>query len=275
VLEDLLQMKRQPIGVFDSGVGGLTVLKQLVLRMPHERLVYLGDTARLPYGTKSKETVVKYSMRNASFLMEKGVKCLVVACNTASSLALEGLRERYSMPVIGVIEPGARKAASASRTRRVGVIGTLATVRSRAYEETIARYGGDIEVTSVPCPLFVALAEEGWVEDEVTYRVAERYLQPLQKKIDVLVLGCTHYPLLKSVLSDVMGKDVLLVDSAEEAANEVAASLDASGLAADPSEPVNLHSLRICLTDPSLHFLELGARILEIPLNQVEYVDLG
>ena len=269
-------MKRQPIGVFDSGVGGLTVLKQLVLRMPQEKLVYLGDTARLPYGTKSKETVVKYSVRNASFLMEKGVKCLVVACNTASSLALEVLRERYPMPVIGVIEPGAKKAASASRTRRVGVIGTLATVRSRAYEETIARYGRDIEVTSVPCPLFVALAEEGWVDDEVTYRVAERYLRPLQeKKIDVLVLGCTHYPLLKPVLATVMGEDVLLVDSAEEAANEVAASLDASGLATDPSEPVNLHSLRICLTDPSLHFLELGERILEIPLNQVEYVDLG
>lgn len=269
-------MNRQPIGVFDSGVGGLTVLKQLVLRMPQEKLVYLGDTARLPYGTKSKETVVKYSMRNASFLVERGVKCLVVACNTASSLALEGLRERYSMPVIGVIEPGAKKAASASRTRRVGVIGTLATVRSGAYEEAIARHGSDIEVTSVPCPLFVALAEEGWVEDEITCRVAERYLRPLQeKKIDVLVLGCTHYPLLKPVLSAVMGKEVLLVDSAEEAANEVAASLGESGLAADPSESGDLPPLRICLTDPSLHFLELGERILERQLNKVEYVDLG
>ena len=271
-----MAMKRQPIGVFDSGVGGLTVLRQLSLRMPGERLIYLGDTARLPYGTKSRETVVKYSLRNAAFLVEKGVKCLVVACNTASSLALERLRSDFSMPVIGVIHPGARKAASASRARRVGVIGTLATVRSRAYEEAIASYGRDIEVTSVPCPLFVALAEEGWVEDDITRRVAERYLRPLrEKKIDVLVLGCTHYPLLKPVLTEVMGRDVALVDSAEEVANEVAASLREKGLAAEEDERTKVGSPAICLTDRSLHFLELGERILELPLNQVEYVDLG
>jgi glutamate racemase len=269
-------MNIQPIGVFDSGVGGLTVLKQLSLRMPLERLIYLGDTARLPYGTKSRQTVVKYSMRNAAFLIEKGVKCLVVACNTASSLALEVLNRDFPMPVIGVIHPGAKKAASTSRTRKVGVIGTLATVRSRAYEEAIEGYGGDIEVTSVPCSLFVALAEEGWVQDEVTYRVAERYLRPLQDKgIDVLVLGCTHYPLLKPVLSEVMGKDVTLVDSAEEAANEVAASLQENGLAADREEITGAHPPTICLTDPSPHFLELGEKILELPLNEVEYVDLG
>jgi glutamate racemase len=220
--------------------------------------------------------VVKYSMRNTAFLVEKGVKCLVVACNTASSLALVGLREDFSMPVIGVIDPGAKKAASTSRTRRVGVIGTLATVQSRAYEEAIASYGNDIQVTSVPCPLFVGLAEEGWVQDEVTYRVAERYLEPLkQKNIDVLVLGCTHYPLLKPVLSEVMGKDVVLVDSAEEAANEVAASLRERGLTADGEETARPESPTICLTDRSMHFLELGEQILELPLNEVEYVDLG
>jgi glutamate racemase len=260
-----LTTNRRPIGVFDSGVGGLTVLKQLSLRMPHERLIYLGDTARLPYGTKSKETVLKYSMRNASFLLEKGVKCLVIACNTASSLALEDLRRHFEMPVIGVIQPGAKKAASTTRVRRVGVIGTVATIRSR-----------DIEVTSVPCPLFVALAEEGWVEDEVTYLVAERYLRCLQDKgIDVLVLGCTHYPLLKSVLSRVMGKDVALVDSAEEAANEVAASLREHGLAAAEEGMAEVRAPTICLTDRSLHFLDLGEKILELPLNEVEYVDLG
>jgi glutamate racemase len=269
-------MSQQPIGVFDSGVGGLTVLKQLSLQMPQERLLYLGDTARLPYGTKSKETVVKYSMRNAAFLVEKGVKCLVVACNTASSLALEELRRDFSMPVIGVIHPGAKKAASMSRVRRVGVIGTLATVRSRAYEEAIESYGGDIEVTSVPCPLFVALAEEGWVSDEVTYRVAERYLGPLlDKRIDVLVLGCTHYPLLKSVLSEVMGKDVILVDSAEEVANEVVASVGEAGLTAEHEDATQPQSPTICLTDRSLHFLELGEKILGLPLPEVEYVDLG
>jgi glutamate racemase len=275
-VEDVPEMSRQPIGVFDSGVGGLTVLKQLSLRMPGESLIYLGDTARLPYGTKSKETVVRYSMRNAAFLVDKGVKCLVVACNTASSLALEELRRKFPMPVIGVIHPGAKKAASTSRVRRVGVIGTLATVRSRAYEKAIEMYGGDIEVTSVPCPLFVALAEEGWVRDEVTFRVAERYLGPLQdKRIDVLVLGCTHYPLLKSVLSEVMGNDVLLVDSAEEAANEVAASILEEGLMADNGGDAQPQSPTICLTDRSLHFLELGEKILELPLHQVEYVDLG
>ena len=269
-------MSRQSIGVFDSGVGGLTVLKQLLLRMPGESLVYLGDTARLPYGTKSKETVVRYSMRNAAFLVEKGVKCLVVACNTASSLALEELRQDFPMPVIGVIHPGAKKAAATSRVRRVGVIGTLATVRSRAYEQAIETYGRDIEVTSVPCPLFVALAEEGWVQDEVTYRVAERYLRPLQdKRIDVLVLGCTHYPLLKSVLLEVMGNEVVLIDSAEEAANEVAASMREKGLAADHEDAVQPKSPTICLTDHSLHFLELGEKILGLPLHEVEHVDLG
>jgi glutamate racemase len=275
-VEDVLQMDPKPIGVFDSGVGGLTVLKQLCLRMPYERLLYLGDTARLPYGTKSKDTVVKYSMRNAAFLVEKGVKCLVVACNTASSLALEELKRHFAMPVIGVIHPGARKAATLSRLRRVGVIGTLATVRSRAYEEAIEGYGRDIEVTSVPCPLFVALAEEGWVRDEVTYQVAERYLGSLKnKRIDVLVLGCTHYPLLKPVLSEVMGKDVVLVDSAEEVADEVVASLHGADLAADRQATAGFLSPAVYLTDCSLHFVELGERILEAPLKEVEYVDLG
>jgi glutamate racemase len=180
------------------------------------------------------------------------------------------------MPVIGVIQPGAKRAASASRVRRVGVIGTLATVRSRAYEEAIEACAGDIEVTSVPCPLFVALAEEGWFDDEVTYRVAERYLRCLQDKgIDVLVLGCTHYPLLKPVLSRVMGEDVVLVDSAEEAANEVAASLREHGLAAAENGMAEVRAPTICLTDRSLHFLDLGEKILDLPLNEVEYVDLG
>jgi glutamate racemase len=200
----------------------------------------------------------------------------VVACNSASSLALEDLRRRNAVPVIGVIRPGAKKAASASRVRRVGVIGTLATVRSRAYEEAIEGYGRDIEVTSVPCPLFVPLAEEGWFEDEVTCRVAERYLRPLREKgIDVLVLGCTHYPLLKPVLAQVMGKDVALVDSAVEVASEVAALLREKGMVAEEEGNEEVQPPEICLTDRSLHFLELGERILGLPLNEVEYVDLG
>ncbi len=269
-------MNRQPIGVFDSGVGGLTVLRQMIKRMPAERMVYLGDTARLPYGTKSRETVIRYSLNNASFLLDKGVKLLVVACNTASSLALEELKKTFKIPIVGVILPGARKAAHCSNSRKVGVIGTMATIKSRAYEVAIRRFEEHADVLSIPCPLFVSLAEEGWTGDEITRLVAERYLAPLkQKKVDVLVLGCTHYPLLKPVLSSVMGKDVLLVDSAQEVAVLVEETLKSEGLAVQEPEPGRGVSPKIYLSDVSPHFLELSEIILEtVPLD-VEYVDVG
>ena len=264
---------RKPIGIFDSGVGGLTVLKQMLSCLPAERMIYLGDTARLPYGTKSRETVVKYSLKNASFLVGKGIKCLVVACNTASSLALDTLRQSFPIPVLGVIRPGAERAARLTRRRKVGVIGTMATIRSKAYEDAICSFAGPIEVISVPCPLFVSLAEEGWTQDDVTYRVAERYLSPLrQRDVDVLVLGCTHYPLLKPVISSVMGDGVALVDSAEEVAVQVGAVLDEMGLRnkgqGSPESP------KIYMTDCSAHFLELAEKILGFPLTDFEYVDL-
>ncbi len=269
-------MNNEPIGIFDSGVGGLTVLKELRRGLPGERLIYLGDTARLPYGTKSKDTVIRYALNNAAFLVEKGVKLLVVACNTASSLALEELRNNFSIPVIGVIEPGAQKAALKSRKRKVGVIGTAATVHSNAYREAIQNYSPDIEVISIACPLFVPLAEEGWIQDEITIRVAERYLGPFSEKgIDVLVLGCTHYPLLKPVLAQVLGKEVLLIDSAEAVADQVAASLKLNQLQAENANDGSARALTICLTDRSPQFLQLGEKILEIPLNNTEYVDIG
>ena len=269
-------MNNAPIGVFDSGVGGLTVLRQLLLHLPDEQMIYLGDTARLPYGTKSAETVVRYSLNNAAFLSRRNIKLLVVACNTASALALDALRERFRIPILGVIDPGARKAASGTRFRRVGVIGTQATVQSGAYEQAILRHAGDVHVRSIACPLFVGLAEEGWTDDEITRQVAERYLEPLRSEhVDMLVLGCTHYPLLKGVLSRVVGEGIQLVDSAEEVAMEVAASLGENGLRADPERGKSETAPRIYLTDCSPHFLRLGERILGRLLEGVEYVDVG
>lgn len=269
-------MNRQPIGIFDSGVGGLTVLKQMIVRMPYERMIYLGDTARLPYGTKSRETVIRYSLKNASFLIDKGVKMLVVACNTASSLALEVLKETFSIPIVGVILPGARKAALCSQSHKVGVIGTMATIRSRAYEFAIRRFAKNADILSIPCPLFVSLAEEGWIEDDVTRLVAERYLTPFKKKgVDVLVLGCTHYPLLKPVLSSVMGKDVVLVDSAQEVAVQVEETLEFEAMAVREPDREWSDPPAIYLSDVSPHFLELSKIILGTTSLHVEYVDVG
>jgi len=266
----------RPIGVFDSGVGGLTVLRQMLRHLPEERLVYLGDTARLPYGIKSRETVARYSVNNANFLLEKKIKYLVVACNTASALAMDVLQTRFDVPLIGVILPGAKKAALASRTHRVGVIGTAATVRSNAYERAIRDCKDQIHVLSQACPLFVSLAEEGWIEDEITYAIARRYLGPLiQEGIDVLVLGCTHYPLLKSVVSRVMGPGVLLVDSAEEVAIEARQALQENDLLAPRRESAEPVPPQIYVTDCSPHFLDLSRKILEFPPKDVEYVNVG
>jgi len=269
-------MSDQPIGIFDSGVGGLTVLKQMLARFPGERMIYLGDTARLPYGMKSRETVARYSLNNARFLLEKGVKCLVVACNTASALALDVLSAHVGVPVVGVILPGAEKAARSTRNGRVGVIGTVATVRSGAYEQAIRSCKGAVEVLSVPCPLFVSLAEEGWTQDDITRAVASRYLAPLVRGgIDVLVLGCTHYPLLKPVIAEVMGPGVRLVDSAEEVPVQVRRALQRNGLLAEAGGGAGGRAPRLYLTDCSPHFLELSRKILETDLEDVEYVDVG
>lgn len=210
---------KQSIGMFDSGIGGLTVLKAIMERMPEESIVYLGDTARLPYGTKSKETVTRFSEEITRFLMRRNIKLLVVACNTASAYALTRIRSMIDIPVVGVIEPGARAAAAATRNNKVGVIGTRATIQSGAYLEAIQRMDPAIKVFSTACPLFVPLVEEGWLTDDVTYEVARRYLAHLVDcRVDALILGCTHYPLIKRVIADVMGRGTVLIDSAEETA---------------------------------------------------------
>ncbi len=223
--------KESPIGLFDSGIGGLTVLQQIIEKLPRENTVYLGDTARSPYGTKSVETVLRYSFENADFLLQKGVKLVVVACNTSTAVALAALEENLTVPVVGVIEPGARGALKKTRNKRVGVIGTEGTIQSGAYTQALKRLDPKVEVYSRACPLFVPLVEEGWLDNEVVERTVESYLASLKKSgIDTLILGCTHYPLLKKAIRKFMGREVRLVDSAEETADEVSALLQKRSL---------------------------------------------
>ncbi len=264
-------MSERAIGVFDSGVGGLTVLKEIMAQLPGEELVYLGDTARVPYGTKSPRTVLRYSLEAASFLVAQRVKALVVACNTASSVALAPLEERFNLPVIGVIEPGARRAAAVTRRRKVGVIGTEGTVKSGAYTRSIHLHDPTIEVVSAPCPLFVPLAEEGWAEHQVARLAAEEYLAPLVAEgIDTLVLGCTHYPLLKPTLRQILGEEVALVDSAEETAGTLARMLADRGLQRrTPAGPP-----RFYVTDVPTRFEKVGGAFLGTPLRGVEQVEI-
>jgi glutamate racemase len=268
-----------PIGVFDSGIGGLTVVAALRRRLPREPIVYLGDTARLPYGTKSPDTVLGYTRRNLAFLRSRGVKAMVVACNTASALALPRLDT--DLPTWGVIGPGARRAAAAAK-RRVGVIATASTVRSDAYRRALAELRPDLEVLSLACPLFVPLVEEGWHEDPIAEEVARRYLEPLLAAgVDTLVLGCTHYPLLAPVIARVAGPEVALVDSAESVADEVAAGLAERGLtlpasgASETGEAPAAPDLHLCVTDAGAGFGEFAARILGEETKPLEWVDVG
>jgi len=260
------------IGVFDSGVGGLTVLRELRSQVPDEALVYLGDTARVPYGTKSSLTVLKYAHEAARFLLAQRVKLLVVACNTATAVALDELRDRYLLPVIGVIEPGARRALEVTRNGRVGVIGTEGTVRSGAYERALRAVCPGVEVFAAACPLFVPLAEEGWAGHDIARLAAREYLAPLlDQGIDTLVLGCTHYPLLKVILQEVVGPGVQLVDSARETAKAVACRLAENQLlhqAASPSPP------RYFVTDIPDRFVRVGGSFLGEPLQRVTTVSL-
>lgn len=203
------------IGIFDSGIGGLTVLKEINLLLPNENLIYFGDTARVPYGTKSRDTVTRFSTEIVEFLISLKVKMIVVACNTSSALALPSLINKFPIPFIGVIKPGAEEAVSVSSSGRIGVIGTRATVESGAYEKEIHKFSPMAQVFSRACPVFVSLVEEGWTEHPATRLIAEEYLKPLkEKEIDTLVLGCTHYPLLKSLIQEIMGDKIRVVDSA-------------------------------------------------------------
>ncbi|HEX5835553.1 MAG TPA: glutamate racemase [Pyrinomonadaceae bacterium] len=270
-----------PIGIFDSGVGGLTVYRALHERLPNERFVYLGDTARVPYGTKSLTTVERYAVENSKFLQTHGIKLLVVACNTASALALPAIRRAINVPVIGVIEPGSSAAVGVAQKQNIGVIATEATVNSGAYSKAIAGFRKDGEVVERACPLFVPLAEEGWANTDVARIVARDYLRDFSKtSIAALVLGCTHYPILRDVISETVGSEITLIDSGAATAADVEALLETSSLTHD--EPFGLYQeRRLCddldhfyVTDAAERFAKVAERFLGSAPSILEAVEI-
>ena len=266
------EMVESPIGIFDSGVGGLTVVSELFRILPQEDIIYFGDTAHLPYGSKSKEAVTRFSLNIVNFLKAQKVKIIIVACNTASSFALSALREKIDLPVIGVIEPGAQAAIDSTRNFKIGIIGTEGTIKSRAFEEALKKINRNVKVFSQACPLFVPLVEEGWLDEPETSQIAEKYLSPLKDKgIDTLILGCTHYPLLKELLSRIMGQGVSLIDTAEATAKAVKKSLREKNLLRKVNhKPV----YKFFVSDDPEKFLQLGMRFLGKGIDKAERVDL-
>jgi glutamate racemase len=261
-----------PVGIFDSGLGGLTVLKEIFRAVPQEDTIYLGDTARVPYGIRSPETVTRYSFENSKFLSSRNIKMLVIACNTASSVSLDQVRNGFPIPVVGVIEPGAKAAVAASRSGRIGVIGTEATIRSNSYMKAIQSIEPSAEVYGIPCPLFVPLVEEGWTDGEITEMVAERYLSDIREMgIDTLVLGCTHYPLLKPVISKIMHGGVTLIDSAVETAREISSILADRGLL-NRMDRTARHEFFV--TDAPEKFIAVGERFLGRSIDNIKKIKL-
>ncbi len=264
----------RPIGVFDSGIGGLTVLKAIAELLPYEETIYLGDTARVPYGSKSAETVLKYSIEVSEFLLKFNIKLLVVACNTASAYALKSLKERLEVPVIGVVEPGARAAVNATKNGRIGVIGTEGTIKSSSYVEAIKGLKPDAEVFTKACNLFVPIAEEGLYESSVAELVTRLYLEELKDSgIDTLVLGCTHYPLLKGTIARFMGEGIRLIDSAESTAAEVKELLKMTGLLGKGTESAGTRR-RFFVTDSPDRFVKVGGLFFGERLERAELVDV-
>jgi glutamate racemase len=266
--EESAPLVQPPIGVFDSGIGGLTVAAAMRELLPAENIFYIGDTARVPYGGKSRETIERYSREIGGMLVTEDAKVIVVACNTASALGIPAMREKFATPIIGVIDPGARAAVEATKNGRIGVIGTRATIYSRAYERAIHSLDKDTEVISSPCPLFVPMIEEGWLNDRITDQVIRKYLEPLlREKIDTLVLGCTHYPLLREALQRYVGSDVTLVDSAENCAKAVKDLLKTKKLSAPKA---NIGRLTVALTDHSTPFLRVAEQALGLQVGDVQ-----
>ncbi len=265
-------VREAPVGVFDSGIGGLTVVSEMLSQLPLEGIIYVGDTARVPYGPKSPDTVRRYAREIAFYLAGQHVKAIVIACNTATAHALDMLRAELSVPVVGVVQPGARAAAAATISGRIGVIGTTGTVRSGAYERAIRSLRADATVVSLACPLFVPLVEEGWTDHAAARLIATEYLRPLlDVGIDTLVMGCTHYPLLKPLLADTLGPSVRLIDSAQETAAEVGRVLRGANLDATSAEnPVR----RFLATDDPDQMLRLGQRFLGRTIERVETLAL-
>ncbi len=264
-------MKDLSLGMFDSGIGGLTVLKEVRKLLPHEHIVYLGDTARVPYGNRSAAAVTRYSLENARFLLSKGIKMLIVACNTSSAIALPVLKKRLPVPVVGVIEPPSREAVAATRTKRIGVIGTRATIGSRAYERTIGRLDPSAQVVSRACPLFVPIVEEGLEADEIAKLTVEKYLGDFSRlSIDVLVMGCTHYPILEKRIRSLLGKGVYIVNTGKETAAEVRRVLEKNGALRASGKG----GCDYFVTDAPDKLSDLGGRVLGEPLKRVRLARL-
>lgn len=265
-------MDNRPIGVFDSGLGGLTVLKEIMELIPTESVVYFGDCGRVPYGTKSKQTIVKYTFQDIRFLLNQDIKMIVIACNTASAYSYGQVKHEFDIPVVEVIQPGATAAARETRNKRVGVIGTPATIASGVYERAISSVDSSVEIFSKACPLFVPLVEEGWWDNDIALRIVEEYLTPLKKQgIDTLVLGCTHYPLLKNTISKVMGDEVTLINSALEVAKAVKEVVQENQLGRDGRiKPV----YRYYTSDSVEKFESLGSSFLNYEICSAEKVDI-
>lgn len=265
-------MDNRPIGVFDSGIGGLTVLKEIIQRLPGEDVVYFGDTARVPYGTRSRDTIVKYTFQSVRFLLSKNVKAIVIACNTASATALNDIKNAFDIPVVGVIEPGAAAAVGANRNGKIGIIGTPATVLSGAYGKAIKKIDCSKDIVSSPCPLFVPIVEEGWYDTEVARLVAKEYLKPIiESGVDTIVMGCTHYPLLKNVVANISGKDVTLIDPAYETARELLNVLKDRGMGkGEEISPV----YKYYVSDDPDKFTRVGAAFLGKNIDNIEKIDI-
>jgi glutamate racemase len=269
-----MNRRHLPIGIFDSGIGGLTVVREIQRMLPHEDLLYLGDTARVPYGTKSPSTVIRFASEDTQFLVQQGVKAVAVACNTASAWALPTLEKRFSVPIFGVIVPGVRAALASSRTQRIGIIGTSATIRSRAYTNALLAQSDRIKAFVRACPLLVPLVEEGWLRHPVTRSVLRTYLAPLRRhRIDTLILGCTHYPLLKPVIAGILGKGIALVDSAESCAKDMREQLERAQLLASGRRRAGI--IQPFLTDETDRFSALAEKFLGMPTEPPMKVDLA
>lgn len=262
---------KSPIGVFDSGVGGLTVVREIMRQLPSENIVYFGDTARVPYGSKSKQTILKFSRQIVRFLMTKQVKAIVFACNTASALALEDMRDEIDLPVVGVVKPGAKMAVAMSKTKSVGIIATEGTIKSGIYTDYIRQLDADVTVVGKACPLFVPLVEEGLIEDRITDDMVDRYLSELKEyKVDSLVLGCTHYPLLANPIKRYMGKDVTLINPAYETAKELKNILAENGLLCSEKAP----SYEFYVSDGVDKFKSFADKVMPIHVDTVNVVDI-
>ena len=267
--------KNAPIGVFDSGVGGLTVVKEIMSQIPNERIVYFGDTARVPYGSKSKETIIKYSRQIIRFLQGEGVKAIVIACNTASAFAIDTVQKEFPMPIIGVIKSGAKVAVDTTKNGRIGIIGTEGTINSGMYASFIKAQNPDAEVIAKACPLFVPLVEEGMLNDTITQQVAVRYLSSLKNEnIDTLIMGCTHYPLIKSTIQKIMGDSVNLVNPAYETSIELKRLLETEGLAniCEVDSPTLMY--RFYVSDAAEKFKNFANSILPFDIKTIEQINI-